>query len=89
MPPIQFTDGAVGAGGLGSGANGATAMPAAIALAANFVTVTNTGARTGTAVPELYLGLPSLPGVPQPPRQLKAFAKVKLAPGASARVSSR
>src|SRR5438105_1588686 len=36
MPPIKFTDGALGAGGLGSGANGATAMPAAIALAANF-----------------------------------------------------
>jgi beta-glucosidase len=51
------------------------------------VTVTNTGARTGTAVPELYLSLPSLPGVPQPPRQLKGFAKVKLAPGQSARVS--
>src|SRR5947209_13089806 len=36
MPAIKFTDGAVGAGGLGSGASGATAMPAAIALAANF-----------------------------------------------------
>ena len=35
MPPIKFTDGAVGAGGLGSGTNSATAMPAAIALAAN------------------------------------------------------
>ena len=51
------------------------------------MTATNTGARSGTAVPELYLSLPSLPGVPQPPRQLKGFAKVKLAPGQSARVS--
>jgi len=36
MPAIKFTDGAVGAGGTGSGVEDATAMPAAIALAANF-----------------------------------------------------
>jgi len=36
LPAISWTDGAVGAGGLGSGTSGATAMPAAIALAANF-----------------------------------------------------
>src|ERR1700730_1352935 len=36
MPPIKWTDGAVGAGGGGSGAHPATAMPAATALAANF-----------------------------------------------------
>lgn len=36
MPAIKFTDGAVGAGGVGSGLEDATAMPAAIALAANF-----------------------------------------------------
>src|SRR4029077_14042522 len=35
---ISWTDGAVGAGGLGSGASGATAMPASIALASNFET---------------------------------------------------
>jgi beta-glucosidase len=51
------------------------------------VTVTNTGTRAGSAVPELYLSLPSLPGVPQPPRQLKGFAKVQLARGQSRRVS--
>jgi beta-glucosidase len=51
------------------------------------VTVTNAGARTGWAVPELYLSLPSLPGVPEPPRQLKGFAKVALAPGQSQRVT--
>jgi beta-glucosidase len=51
------------------------------------VTVTNTGSRAGTAVPEVYLGLPSSAAVPQPPRQLKGFAKVALAPGQSARVS--
>ncbi|WP_067478243.1 beta-glucosidase family protein [Actinomadura hibisca] len=51
-------------------------------------TVTNTGSRTGVAVPQLYLGLPS-PGaaVPQPPRQLKGYQKVTLAPGRSARVT--
>jgi beta-glucosidase len=51
------------------------------------VTVTNTGARRGSAVPELYLSLPSLPGVAEPPRQLKGFAKVELAPGQSQRVT--
>src|SRR5207245_1893802 len=52
MPPIKFTDGAVGAGGLGSGANSATAMPAAMALAANFdqSTATSYGAVVGQEV---------------------------------------
>src|SRR5438309_257879 len=36
MPPIKWTDGAVGAGGTGSGLKAATAMPSATALAANF-----------------------------------------------------
>ena len=36
MPPIKFTDGAVGPGGLAQGTTPATAMPAAMALAANF-----------------------------------------------------
>ncbi|MFC7340001.1 beta-glucosidase [Saccharopolyspora griseoalba] len=47
-------------------------------------TVTNTGQRTGYAVPQLYLGLPAV--VPQPPRQLKGFRKVELRPGESATV---
>jgi beta-glucosidase len=51
------------------------------------VTVTNTGSRAGAAVPELYVGLPSLTGVPEPPQQLKGFSKVSLAPGQSATVS--
>jgi hypothetical protein len=50
-------------------------------------TVTNTGGRTGWAVPELYVGLPSLPGVPEPPEQLQGFAKRLLAPGQSERVT--
>ncbi len=51
-------------------------------------TVKNTGARTGLAVPQLYLGLPDpAEGVTQPPYQLKGFTKFSLAPGASRRVS--
>jgi beta-glucosidase len=51
------------------------------------VTVTNTGTRTGWAVPELYVSLPSLGGVPEPPLQLKGFAKVQLARHKSQRVT--
>lgn len=47
-------------------------------------TVTNTGTRTGCAVPQLYLGLPEV--VPQPPRQLKGFRKLELQPGESVSV---
>jgi beta-glucosidase len=38
-------------------------------------------------VAQLYMGLPSSPGVAQPPAQLKGFAKVALAPGQTVRVS--
>jgi beta-glucosidase len=51
------------------------------------VTVTNTGSRTGSAVPELYVSLSSGPGAPEPPWQLKGFAKLQLAPGQSAGAS--
>jgi beta-glucosidase len=49
--------------------------------------IANTGARAGAAVPQLYVGLPSLPGVPQPPAQLKGFTKLTIAPRHSARIS--
>ena len=50
--------------------------------------VKNTGARAGFAVPQLYVGMPEpVEGVTQPPFQLKGFAKVRLAPGASRRVT--
>lgn len=50
--------------------------------------VTNTGVRTGVAVPQLYLDLPSpSAGVVQPPRQLKGYGKTILAPGQSADVT--
>lgn len=42
------------------------------------VQVRNTGRRRGSDVVELYLGDPSAAG--EPPRQLKAFAKVSIAP---------
>ena len=50
--------------------------------------VTNTGGRTGYAVPQLYLGLPDQSAsVQQPPAALKGFTKVELAPGESRTVS--
>jgi beta-glucosidase len=40
----------------------------------------------GAEVVQLYVGLPSIDGVPQPPKQLKGFEKVTLDPGKKARV---
>ncbi|MFA5786125.1 MAG: glycoside hydrolase family 3 C-terminal domain-containing protein [Actinomycetota bacterium] len=52
------------------------------AVAKVSVEVTNTGKRTGAEVAQLYLGLPSpSSSVPQPPKQLKGFDKLVLAPG--------
>ena len=49
------------------------------------VRVTNTGAREGAEVVQLYLGAPAAAG--EPPRQLKGFDKVWLKPGESKTVS--
>jgi beta-glucosidase len=46
--------------------------------------VSNTGSRAGAEVVQLYVGLPA--GAHEPPRQLKAYAKVSLRPGQSRRV---
>ncbi|TWP48026.1 glycosyl hydrolase [Lentzea tibetensis] len=46
--------------------------------------VTNTGQRAGSEVVQAYVSFPSAAG--EPPRQLKAFAKVELKPGESKRV---
>jgi beta-glucosidase len=46
----------------------------------------NTGSRAGAEVAQLYVGLPSLPNVPQPPRQLKGFRRVELDAGETANV---
>lgn len=65
---------------LSSAANGASASVT--------VRVRNTGARAGREIAQLYLSLPSPgPGVQQPPWQLKGFASVDLAAGASQDVS--
>ena len=45
------------------------------------VGVTNTGARAGAEVVQVYLGFPASAG--EPPRQLKGFRKVMLRPGES------
>jgi beta-glucosidase len=45
------------------------------------VTVTNTGARAGAEVVQLYVSSPV--SAHEPPRQLKAYSKVNLAPGQS------
>ena len=49
--------------------------------------VTNTGSRSGDAVPELYVSLPSRAGIPEPPWQLKGYAKILLSPGQRAEVT--
>lgn len=43
-------------------------------------TVRNTGSRTGTDVPQVYLG-PSSSSIPMPPKALAGFTRVSLAPG--------
>ncbi len=48
--------------------------------------IANTGGPAGTEVAQVYLGLPSPAGVPQPPRQLKGFARAEIAPGKTASV---
>jgi beta-glucosidase len=54
--------------------------------AAVTATIANVGRRTGEAVPQLYVGLPSSASVPEPPAQLRGIAKLRLAPGKRARV---
>ncbi len=48
--------------------------------------VANTGSRAGKEVVQLYLGLPATADLPQPPLQLKHFAKVPLQPGQNAHI---
>jgi beta-glucosidase len=53
------------------------------------VTVANRGRRTGTAVPQLYVGLPGTADRVQPPRQLKGFGAVSVRRGRTRRVTFR
>jgi beta-glucosidase len=48
--------------------------------------VSNTGDRAGEETVQLYVGLPTAPDVPQPPSQLKHFAKIPLQPGQTAHI---
>ncbi|MEU4247347.1 glycoside hydrolase family 3 C-terminal domain-containing protein [Amycolatopsis sp. NPDC026612] len=50
-------------------------------------TVRNTGHRAGAEVAQLYLSFPAAAG--EPPRQLKGFERVELAPGQARRVTIR
>ncbi|MET2011082.1 glycoside hydrolase family 3 C-terminal domain-containing protein [Microbacterium chocolatum] len=50
------------------------------------VTVTNTGGRAGSEVVQMYVGRRDASGVVRPIRELKGYAKVRLAPGSSTRV---
>ncbi|WP_309064936.1 glycoside hydrolase family 3 C-terminal domain-containing protein [Microbacterium sp.] len=52
------------------------------------VPVTNTGARTGREVVQLYVSLPASE-VQRPPQELKAFSSVEIAAGETAQVSLR
>jgi beta-glucosidase len=51
------------------------------------VRVTNVSGRAGSTVAQAYVGFPSPAG--EPPRQLKGYEKVRLAPGRSERVTFR
>lgn len=54
------------------------------------ITVTNTGQRPGTAVPQLYVSIPDpAPGTTEPLRQLRGYSKVTLAPGRTTTVTFR
>ena len=48
--------------------------------------VVNSGRVSGAEVAQLYIGMPSSDAVPQPPKQLKEFKKVRLEPGRKAYV---
>ena len=58
----------------------ATLSISAPALQVDF-DVTNNGKVAGSEIAQLYVGLPSLLDVPQPPRQLKGFTRLTVAPG--------
>lgn len=59
-----------------------TLSAAAPALTVDF-DVVNAGKYTGTEVAQVYVGFPSSRGLPQPPRQLKGFARIGLHRGQS------
>ncbi|HYF74112.1 MAG TPA: glycoside hydrolase family 3 N-terminal domain-containing protein [Nocardioides sp.] len=68
------------------GFRGLQVRPAGEGARVSFV-VRNTGRRAGAVVPQVYVSAPRRTG--EPPRQLKGFAKLRLAPGESRRVTIR
>ncbi|MCK2218997.1 glycoside hydrolase family 3 C-terminal domain-containing protein [Actinomadura sp. ATCC 31491] len=68
------------------GYSGLSVRPAGDGLSVSF-TLANTGRREGVEVAQVYLTPPAGPPVPMPPRQLAAFARVRLAPGERRRVT--
>ena len=50
------------------------------------LTVENSGSRQGAEVVQLYVAAPGR-AVPRPPKELKSFARVELAPGETSRVT--
>lgn len=62
------------------------AARAANQVAVASLDVTNTGRRTGTAVPQLYLSKPSTSALPQPVRQLVGYRSVSIPAGRTVRI---
>lgn len=66
--------------------SGLTVTPTTKGLDATF-TVTNTGAVSGTEVPQVYIGAPSDPEVPMPRRALVGYDRIELDPGEATKVT--
>jgi beta-glucosidase len=76
VTPLQVRNTASGPGPTSCGCNGQSSDLVTVSAR-----ITNTGAVAGSDVVQLYLGDPVVAG--EPPRQLKGFSKVTLAPGQS------
>ncbi len=79
VTPQQVQNGSSNPGPTSCGCNGQSGRQVTVSA-----TVTNTGPVAGSDAAQLYLGDPAAAG--EPPRQLKGFDKVTLAPGQSATV---
>ena len=64
-----------------------SATPGANQVATATLDVTNTGARAGFAVPELYISKPATGALPQAPRQLVGYDSVSVPAGRTVRVT--
>jgi beta-glucosidase len=64
-----------------------SAKPGQNQIATATIDVTNTGRRSGMAVPELYVSKPATSALSQPPRQLVGYNSVEVPTGRTIRVS--